>query len=302
MVDEVADVLGISQDSVYRRMRAEKPLSLEEALVLCQRFKLSIDGLLGSAVGSVGFTYNRLQTPADFEAYLERMLHMLGLMKGAERGHMIYGASDVAVFHSFSHPEYAAFKMFYWQQAVLNLPELQGKKFAPELVSDKALALGKAIYETYYAVPSIEIWTTEATVMAERQLAYYYDAGLFSSPTLARLVVDQLLTALANIAHMAENDSKDAAGKVPFKLYESEIQIGNNTVLATVNDTRVTYVSYQTFNVMTTFNTEFCDDTEAYLRSLIKRSVLISGVSERQRRQFFNRLSAPVEALRVRMG
>jgi hypothetical protein len=300
-VDEVADVLGISQDSVYRRVRGEKPLSLEETLVLCGHFKVSLDALAGAAGGSVGFTYNRLRTAADFEQYLAGMAHLLGLMQAADKGHILYGASDVAIFHYFGQPEHAAFKMFYWQQAVLNLPELQGKKFSPDLISDKALALGRTMYDRYYSVPSVEIWTAESSLTSVRQIGYYYDAGLFASKELALTVAQQLYTSLKNVARMAESDSKDDAGTVPFKLYESEIQIGNNTVLATVNDTRVTYVSYQTFNVMTTLNTDFCDDTDAFLRSLMRRSMLISGVSERQRNQFFARLLAPIEALLARI-
>jgi len=302
LVDEVAEVLGISADSVYRRMRGEKMLSLEETLALCVRFRISLDGLLGPAAGTVAFHYSRLRTSEDFERYLQGMADLLGMMKAAERGNIIYGASDVAIFHYFGQAEHAAFKMFYWQQAVLNLPELQGKKFSPELISDRAMELGRRIYDLYYAVPSIEIWTAESSLTAVRQLAYYYDTGLFASRSMARQVMEQLRDALQNVARMAESDSKDAAGKVPFKLYESEIQIGNNTVLAQVNDTRVTYVSHQTFNVMTTFNADFCEDTEAFLRSLIRRSMLISGVSERQRMQFFQRLLAPVEALLERVG
>ena len=302
VVDEVSELLGISPDSVYRRMRGEKALSLEETVRLCAHFKISLDGLLGPGAGTVAFNYRRMRTATDFEAYLQGISDLLGLLKGAERANILYGASDIAVIHYFGYPELAAFKMFYWQQAVMELPELAGKTFSPELVSDRALELGRQIYDRYYAVPSVEVWTAESSLTAVRQIGYYYEAGLFASPALARKVTEQLRDALAAVARMAESDSKDAAGKVPFKLYESEIQIGNNTILAQLNDTRVAYVSYQTFNVMTTFNADFCDDTEGFLRSLIRRSMLISGVSERQRRQFFTRLAAPVEGLLGRMG
>jgi hypothetical protein len=305
VVDVVADLLGVSQDSAYRRMRAEKPLSLEEALQLTTHFKLSLDALAGALGQTVTFTYNRVQTAADFTAYLERMATMLGAMRGTfqagGRANMLYGANEVAIFHSLGQPEYAAFKMFYWQQAVLNLPELAGKKFSPELVSTQDLALGRQIYDQYYAVPSTEIWTAEASVTAVRQLTYYHEAGLFASPALAKQVIAQFIAALENVAHMAENDSKDPAGKVPFQLYESDILIGNNTVLAHVNDTRIAYVAYHTFNAMTTLNPDFCAETEAFLRGLIRKSTLISGVAERQRRQFFAKLLAPVEALQANM-
>ena len=302
LADEVAEVLGVSADSAYRRIRGEKPLSLAETVKLCGKFRMSVDALMGQEASTVAFHYNRLANGEEFESYLEGMANLLGQMTQVPKSSIIYGASDIAIFHYFGRPEHAAFKLFYWQQAILGLPELQGIKFSPERVSAKAMTLAKSIYDRYASVPSIEIWTVNSALTSVRQVAYYYDMGLFETDALAREVADQLAHALANVARMAESDGKDLLGKVPFKLYESEMQIGNNTVLAQVGDTRVTYVSHQTFNVITTFNAAFCDDTEQFLKGLIRKSMLISGVSERQRRQFFQRLTAPVAELRARMG
>ena len=45
-VDEIAEVLDISNDSAYRRIRGEKPIVLEEIKKLCVKFKISLDQLL----------------------------------------------------------------------------------------------------------------------------------------------------------------------------------------------------------------------------------------------------------------
>src|SRR5436190_24357611 len=45
-VDEVAEHLNISTDSAYRRIRGEKPISLEEVQKLCSHFRISLDHLL----------------------------------------------------------------------------------------------------------------------------------------------------------------------------------------------------------------------------------------------------------------
>jgi len=46
MVDEVAELLGISNDSPYRRIRGGKTIDLEETYKLCNHFKISMDQLL----------------------------------------------------------------------------------------------------------------------------------------------------------------------------------------------------------------------------------------------------------------
>jgi hypothetical protein len=85
----------------------------------------------------------------------------------------------------------------------------------------------------------------------------------------------------------AEKKSKLPSGQENFTFYQSEIMIGNNTILVSAGSSKVAYISHHTFNVMTTTNPSFLAEDEAWLNNLMKRSVLISGVSEKQRNQFF---------------
>ncbi|MBL0273351.1 MAG: hypothetical protein IPQ06_09855 [Chitinophagaceae bacterium] len=43
LVDTIADILDISNDSAYRRIRGEKPISLEEMQKLAVQYKISLD-------------------------------------------------------------------------------------------------------------------------------------------------------------------------------------------------------------------------------------------------------------------
>ena len=44
--EEISDVLNISTDSAYRRIRGEKTVSFEELQKLCIKFHLSLDQML----------------------------------------------------------------------------------------------------------------------------------------------------------------------------------------------------------------------------------------------------------------
>ena len=46
LVDELGDLLGLSADSVYRRIRGEKPIDLIELKKICDHYRLSLDQLL----------------------------------------------------------------------------------------------------------------------------------------------------------------------------------------------------------------------------------------------------------------
>jgi len=45
LTDMVEEVLNVSADSAYRRIRGDKELSLSEAIALCKRFNLSMDAI-----------------------------------------------------------------------------------------------------------------------------------------------------------------------------------------------------------------------------------------------------------------
>ena len=53
LADELAEVLGISNDSAYRRLRGDKKLSVEEMRVLSRKYLVSIDSLFGQSNADV---------------------------------------------------------------------------------------------------------------------------------------------------------------------------------------------------------------------------------------------------------
>lgn len=72
MVDEIANVLELSNDSAYRRIRGEKLLSLEEVYKLCSHFRLSLDQLLHLQSDAFLFSGNVIQPSAfRFDVYLK---------------------------------------------------------------------------------------------------------------------------------------------------------------------------------------------------------------------------------------
>jgi hypothetical protein len=119
------------------------------------------------------------------------------------------------------------------------------------------------------------------------------------------LVAEQYLTLLEQVQRQAEPGRKlPHAGPDNYQLYYSEITVGNNCVLVANQDTKNVHLRHQTFNTMTTTNLNFCQETDAFFKNMFKRSVLISGVSARQRYQFFQKIAQPARQVldRIRRG
>src|ERR1043165_2466199 len=71
MVETIGDLLDVSADSVYRGIRGERPLPLEELKILCEHFQLSLDQVLHLYSDKIVFTDPEIKQPVkNFKDYL----------------------------------------------------------------------------------------------------------------------------------------------------------------------------------------------------------------------------------------
>src|SRR5215831_11352033 len=86
LVTTVAEVLHISEDSCYRRIRGETPLVLDELKELCSAFHLSIDQLLQISNNSTLFETIRIHNASyTFDAFLVDIVKRLALVNKCEQ-------------------------------------------------------------------------------------------------------------------------------------------------------------------------------------------------------------------------
>lgn len=297
LVDDIADLLKISNDSAYRRLRNETELSLDETYKICKHYRISIDSVFSNKGDSVTCNYIKLTDSSDnFESYLTSLLTQLTRLQKAEDAKVIYAAEEIPIFHSFFSKELAAFKLFYWQRSVLNVPEYQSKKFDWDLIPEKQLQLAVDIYQAYLQVPSTEIWTDETINTTIKQIDYYFESGAFKVKEDAILILLELKKMVQAINRYAESENKNeknipiAIGTVtPYNLYNSDLVIGTNCIHINVDGAVYSYISFNTMNSLTTSNQQFCEEIEHWTKNLIKKSTLISGIAEKQRFQFFSK-------------
>ena len=112
-IHEIADLLGISYDSAYRRVRGDKEITFEELYKLANQFNLSVDSILN--VKNQNVIFNCI--PLDSENFKVRdwiglVLHNIKEISSLKDPEIIYAAKDVPVFHYFQLPEIAAFKVY----------------------------------------------------------------------------------------------------------------------------------------------------------------------------------------------
>lgn len=297
LVDELADLLNISNDSAYRRIRGETALSMEEITSICKHYKLSFDSFINSNTNQfVNFSYHPFQDHENsFQAYLQTIKNNLEMiLKFPEHQQQItFAAVDIPVFHHFASSRLSAFKIFYWNKSILNAAGYEDKKFDIIHVDPALLDLAREIYDLYAKIPSIEVWSDDTVNSTIKQIEFYWESGVFKSKEDVLQICEEINLMFTRICKQAtlnvklDSTHKPAVSQNNYALYHSDVMIGNNCVLAKMGDIQETYISYHSFNSMSTRNVTYCHGTALWLKNVIRKSNLISGVGEKQRYRYF---------------
>ncbi len=298
--DELSELLNISRDSAYRRMRGETILSLGEAKILYDRFGISIDELFSSNSNMVTF-HRRVVTYDDYnlEKWQNSILKNLDHLAGFAEKKLIFSAKDVPVFHYFRLPDLCTFKHFFWMKTLIGYPDYEKKKYTAEAVPDSLLTTAQQVWKRYASLPSTEIWNEEVIYDTLKQIEFYHECNFFENPRDASHLCGQLAALLDQVQEEAALGAKQFGGE--FDLYKNEILISDNSVFARMGETRCVYVNQNALNLLLTLQEPFCEQTEIYLNNLIGKSVLISKTAERERTRFFNNMKDRIHFFQQRM-
>jgi len=301
-VDEVADLLGISNDSAYRRIRGEKAITLEEIQKLCKHYHVSLDQIINLDSNSIVFHGNNVEAGNfDFEKYLQEMLSILKTLNAASHKMMIYEAKDMPIFYFFQFPELASFKFFFWMKSVLSYPEYAKMKFEENELTDILLKTGNEIIKNYCTIPSTEIWVVESISTTIRQIEYYTEGGVIKKKDTIALLYEQLEKVVDHIKEQAEHGEKFLMGTKPsgkpdnYHLYYNEVFLGHNSIILEADNMQAAVINHGVLNYMRTFDKKFFSYTKKQLENTMKKSVLISSVGEKERNRFFNVLQSKIQ-------
>ena len=303
LVDVVSEILHVSSDSAYRRIRGETPLVLEEARQICLHFNLSLDQVLNIRSGYTLFQTTRIDNNAySFENYLQDILNHLENIDSFMHKQIIYLTKDIPIFYNFSSEALFAFRYFFWMKSFLQHATYKDAKFSIDCLTPEIKNLGSKIINRYMHIPSTEILNTECVDSLIFQIEYYKDAGYFASKSDVRLVYEGLEHQVEHIRDQAEAGCKFLNGENPqykkdnYKCVFNRVLLGDTTILIITDHLKTLFLNYDALNYMITRDEKFCNDVHNDLINLIKQSTQISSVSEKQRNSFFNILISKIEA------
>jgi len=306
LVDDLCDLLQLSHDSVYRRIRGEKLITLNELKTICGHYHVSLDKILQLENDTVLFqapgingSYNGL------EDYLKGMLAQFHYFNSFKIREMKYLCKDIPFWYFYLYPGMAAFKTFFWMRNIHNDPDYIGRQFSiAELPFTECYELGQQIIREYNLIPSDEVWNLESINSTINQIAYYSDAGLFKDAEDVSTVIDSFHRILDHFQLQAEKGVKFLPGdnevsyKAPIQYYLNELILGNNTILVSLDQKRVSIITHSVLSYLITADDRFAEKTYGTLNALISRSAYVSRTGEKERNRFFNTLHEKINQLK----
>jgi hypothetical protein len=304
LVDEIADLLEISNDSAYRRIRGEKPLSLQEVQKLAQTYKISLDDLVGNPSNSVTFKTNFLEEGSySFVDWLKELLEFTTGASQAEESEAIFILNELSIFHIIQIPEVCAFKLFFWRKSNLDFPGYKELKYRVDDLNEEVLKLSKEIALHYVKVNTKEFTTEESLNSFLKQVLYYSEAGYFHSREDALVLCEKLHDLVDHQQQQAALGFKFPHGSAPsgvegnFQLYHNDLILADNTILVKAGNTRATYLTSNAINLMQSHDRAFFEYNFAWGRNLLSKSVIISGTAEKERNRFFRVLHGKIDSV-----
>lgn len=309
LVDEISDLLEISEDSVYRRIRGEKSLSLEELQKISTNFNISLDSLFNIKSQNVVFSQRNLNSSDfNFEQYLNSILEDLKRVQAYKYKEIIYFAKEVPIFHYFHFPALATFKIFVWLKTIFQFPEYEDKKFSLESIPENYIKIGLQIADVYKRIPSKEVWNEETINSILQQLDFYLESGYLENKEDVFLVLDDLENFIKHLHNQAKYGFNFNYGDEPigeensYMLYYNGVIMGDNTVQIKTDDFKLTYITYNVISLLITTDPVFNSQIEESLKVLMNKSTLISIASEKERNKFFNKLYAKINNFRSQIS
>lgn len=306
-VRKVADLLSVSVDSVYRRMREETDLSLEEAFLLSSEFKVSLGE---PALDGASLNCKRgkmVRSVEGFESLMERFVQQFRDMRQDSEHHLYYLAANIPPFYTFSFPELGAFQLYVWMRSMYGIDGRSDEVFSMDRVPDCLRKLSQMAWEEYRNMRVTEFWNAGTVGHILEQIGYYFDAGLLPDKKEALGLCDQVQETLRMIQKQAiagrrmSGPNLDLPTTTPYRMYWNEILQMKDQILAQPQENAILMIPYAGLNYLATADAAICEDVSRYVDHMARRSYLMEEMPERERNRFFLRIKKQIDDLRSRI-
>ncbi len=304
-VHEISELLDISYDSAYRRIRGEKNLTFGELNILSTHYGIALDDFIESTRKKVYFQpFTIHEDEFGLMDWLFLMLKEIQRVQTSKHKEVIYAARDLPVFYYFDFPELLLFKLYFWQKTLFRFRGFQNKLFSFEELPSRYFETGKQLLAAYNCIPTIELWNNETLTAVIRQIEFCWVSGFFTHKEDALIICEAMDKLIHHMQKQVEKGFKFNYGSADeglednYRVYLNDLLMNDNAVLIATDNLKVTFLTYNNLNLLMTTDEYFYDQIKFSLKTLINTAKPISSTSAKERNHFFAALFEKTRLLR----
>lgn len=291
LIDALATALDISYDAAHRRTSLKSKLSIDECIILAKHYHIALDSLFETtdkSYISVEKT-KHIHNEEELEAYFINSYESLIPLLAQKESQIIYSAKDIPIFYTIGDDILSRFKIYVWLKLLdSSFSNKSFEQFSPSVGTTQS---AKALGSLYQDLNTTEIWDITTINSTLKQIHFYNQAGQVSN-TLALELCDALKILMEKIADRVDKHSDH------YKLYYNELLLMNNNVLVSSPHQQSLYIPFSILSYYLTSDRITCKQAEKYLNQQLQHSKLLNTSGEKEKRTFFNRINAKIEALK----
>jgi hypothetical protein len=277
--DAVSQALNISYDAAHRRVSGKSKFTLEETVLLCDFFKLSMDNMFLKQENIIVQKTIEINSLSEMLIYFSNSAKTISNLVSNPDTVLFYAAKDIPLFYFMDGTIISKFKAYVW----LHLLEKEKKNISfeafviDELFLEPMLSLKKA----YQKAEVHEVWNDTTINSSLQQVLYFYEAELLDYKS-AMAIFKDLKRIVLSLQEKTNSTQKS------FLIYYNELILLNNNLLFRSKNKLTLFVPYTLLGYFITENDEACQNVERFFMQQIQNAKPLNALGAKEKNKFFN--------------
>lgn len=295
---ELAAILKVSTDSIYRRFRGETALLYTDLVRIQQKMNLKQAVLFPvDTIEEVNFTLARPAYGNDIQPFLQEIADQMSLAQRREQLHVSLTSDDLPFFMHFLTPGLLQFKLNVFSNSPMD-PNGHAEEPSQEMQQ-----LFSTILLRWLEADSDEVWGHAPLDSTLKQIEYSVANGLISKKYAESLHKE--INTLIDVINEWSSSGRKNAGPIlggNIKLYRSDLNVGEMNLILRFGEEVSVYKSNYGYGYLRTEHPKFCAETQEWITEMENKGTLISNSGEKFRVQYIQELRNSLRESSLRLG
>ena len=291
--------LNIKKGAAYKRINGDTALTMEEMVIVADKFKVSLDTACGSEQ-FMSFEHPFIEKNSSID-FLDRYAFYLKPLLDKNQGDstLTYMANEIPIFYYFSHKYVFNFLLsiwnhLHWEEEKLIIKE--NMSITPHLEH-----LRNEVKNYYESHPVTEIWNSNMLSNLYQQILFSITIRAFEDQKFIKSLILDIEKLINRLQELAGTGQKSISEKSNIKIYLNEFGNYQNLALYNSDKMSTSFVGFDMPHFIVSYNAKFYEFSRQWIEKIRKRSILISSDGFQFRELFFLKMTKDFETFKDRV-